>query len=365
MKACPMYETKVKSPAPAPPENHLWCLRCGTSEHATVRCPTNDPPVNFPPDGDTTSRGCLFCGIFGHDMKECLRRVPQVQTEQAARLTALASDHDSQATAIKQLQSDVKALQASHSIITECKEDLALLNSKVNTLMSFKETVEPKIAASEKLGTSFQQFLDRDWQPHRRRFQAFLDDEWPPVKRQFEELLQRDLDSVPPRSRNDTVTIDSSPELPGPPDDETMSPARTTGAKRPTTARSEPPTTPAKKRLSSEGTSRRWWADLEPLSVDQAPKAWHKDLLEALLSMWSDNNMIRLQHWVSAHASEEMRVTLDTLSTANTTTRQLHSGLRTLLRGARVPPLIFSAHPPKGRSTAASSSLNDLGKNRH
>ena len=94
MKAC-MYEAKLKAPAPAPPEDHLWCLRCGTSEHATARCPTNDPPVNFPPDGDATHRGCLSCGIFGHDMKECLRSVPQVHTEQAARLTARASDHDS------------------------------------------------------------------------------------------------------------------------------------------------------------------------------------------------------------------------------------------------------------------------------
>ena len=135
MKACPEYETKVRDPAPGPPANHLWCLRCGCSDHATAKCSTTDPQVNFPPD-DGVSRGCLFCGIFGHDMQSCLRRVPQVQGEQASKLTALASDQESQHAAILQLQTDVKALQSSHKIIQECKTDVVLLNNKVSTLMS-------------------------------------------------------------------------------------------------------------------------------------------------------------------------------------------------------------------------------------
>ena len=87
------------------------------------------------------------------------------------------------------------------------------------------------------------------------------------------------------------------------------------------------------------------------------------DLLDTLLSEWFDNNMLRLQQWIAAHATEEMQCTLDTLSMANTTRRALHYGLRSFLCGACVPPLIFSAHALKCRVTS-SSSLNDLRKSR-
>ena len=186
------------------------------------------------------------------------------------------------------------------------------------------------------------------------------------MKHRFEDLLQKDLDGPRTKESRQAVNVDSSPELPGPPDDDVpMSPARTTG-KRTAADRTGPPTTPAAKRKSDSGSSsRRWWVDLDPLSLDQAPKAWHKDLLEALLTEWGDHNMLRLQQWMATHGTEEMKTTLDSLSTSNTTTRQLHSGLRTLLRGACVPPLIFGATAPKGRVTLASSSLNDLAKNRH
>ena len=114
--------------------------------------------------------------------------------------------------------------------------------------------------------------------------------------------------------------------------------------------------------------SRRWWADLDPLEPDQSSKSWHTDLLDALLSEWNDMNMTRLQHWISAHATEEMQATLETLSTANTTRRALHAGFRTLLRGACVPPLIFSAHaPPRATvsKTGATSSTNDHRRSHH
>jgi len=366
IKACPMYESKVGKAAPAPPADNLWCLRCGTSDHATVKCQTRDPPIHFPDPDDLTKRGCLYCGLFGHDMNECLRRVPSVQNEQSQRLLAIASDQDDQSTAIKQLQSDVKALQASHKVIDECKTDLAELHTKVDRLMTFQQAAEPQIATSSKICANFQQFLNNDWVPHKRQFQNFLDEEWQPVKHRFEDLLQKDLDGPRTKESRQAVNVDSSPELPGPPEDDVaMSPARTTG-KRTAADRTGPPTTPAAKRKSDSGSSsRRWWVDLDPLSLDQAPKAWHKDLLEALLTEWGDHNMLRLQQWMATHGTEEMKTTLDSLSTSNTTTRQLHSGLRTLLRGACVPPLIFGATAPKGRVSLASSSLNDLAKSRH
>ena len=367
MRACPNYESTVKTPAAAAPADHLWCLRCGNNDHATAKCKTADPPVNFPPN-DGTRRGCLHCGIFGHEMSECLRRVPLVQHEQQSKISAISADHESHDTAIKQLQQDVKALQASHKIINECKSDLAQLDIKVNTLMTFKNSAEPQLQSTTALCTSFQAFLDNEWQPHCRKFQSFLDDEWAPVKHRFDDLLQRDLDTAPMKKPEDIFNVESSPELPSPDDDDDgdkdMPQARTTG-KRSGAERSDPPTTPAKKRPSSGSTSRKWWVDLAPLAVERSTTAWHTELLDALLAEWSDSNMTRLQQWFSTHATDEMQATLDSLSTANTTKRALHSGLRTLLRGACVPPLIFSAHAPKSTQASSSTSLNDNRKSRH
>ena len=160
----------------------------------------------------------------------------------------------------------------------------------------------------------------------------------------------------------DIFNVESNPELPSPDDDDDgdkeMPQARTTG-KRSGADRSDPPTTPAKKRPSSGSTSLKWWVDLAPLAVERSTTAWHTELIDALLAEWSDSNMTRLQQWFSTHATEEMQATLDSLSTANTTKRALHSGLRTLLRGACIPPLIFSAHAPKSTQGSSSTSLND------
>ena len=368
MRACPDYEKAVKTLSAAVPANTLWCLRCGNSSHATAKCETKDPPVHFPPD-DGVQRGCLHCGIFGHSMSECLRRLPQVQSEQDAKIATISADHESQATAIQQLQQDVKALQTSHRVIEDCKKDLATLNTKVNVLMSFKTAAEPQLQQAETTRSTFQEFLDKEWKPHKKQFQDLIDAEWSPVKQHFDSILQRDLDRPSDTSPLALVhNVDSSPELAFGDDDkdEDMPTARTTG-KRSRTDREAPPTTPAKKRPSSRSSTRRWWVDLEPLAADDTTSAWHTELLDALLAEWTDTQMSRLQQWVTVHSTEEMKTTLDSLSTANTTRRALHAGLRTLLRGARVPPLIFSAHAPKGpaRASASSSSLNSLRTTRH
>ena len=78
-------------------------------------------------------------------MSECLRRVPLVQHEQESKISAISADHESHDTAIKQLQQDVKALHASHKIINDCKSDLAKLDLKVNTLITFKNSAEPQL----------------------------------------------------------------------------------------------------------------------------------------------------------------------------------------------------------------------------
>ena len=151
IKACPMYESKFGKAAPAPSADHLQCLRCGTSDHATVKCPTRVPAIYFSNPEDLTARDCVYRGLFGHDMKESLRRVPNVQNERGLHLSAIASDQDDQGAAIKQPQSDAKALQASHKVMDECKNDLAELHTKVDKLMTFQKTAEPQIARCRKV----------------------------------------------------------------------------------------------------------------------------------------------------------------------------------------------------------------------
>ena len=119
--------------------------------------------------------------------------------------------------------------------------------------------------------------------------------------------------------------------------------------------RDDQPTTPHKKRPSSGNVTHRWLVELDPFPLDIAPSAWNSDLLDALLAEWTKSQMARVQQWVTIHGSEEMKVTLQTLSTANATRRSLHSGFRSLVRGAQVRPLIFSAHMPKNTTFSSRS----------
>ena len=223
--------------------------------------------------------------------------------------------------------------------------------------MDFKMSAEPQLHKATTLGTTFQQFFDSDWTPHKKRFQQFLDEEWSPVKRQFEDILQWDMDSAQDPSK-DVHDIQSSPELTKSSDDD-VPPAKST-RKRAGTERSDPPTPPAAKRRSSGSASRRRWVELEPVTTETASDAWHADLLDALLAEWTISQMLRSQQWVLVHGTEEMQATLDSLSTGCVGSGQewtRRSSIRTFLRGACVPPLIVSANPPKPK---ASSSLNDL-----
>ena len=71
---------------------------------------------------------------------------------------------------------------------------------------------------AKKTNTTFQQFLNKDWQPHKLRFQQFLDDEWSPVKRRLDELLQSDMDkSIHGPELGNMHNVESSPELQGSP----------------------------------------------------------------------------------------------------------------------------------------------------
>ena len=193
---------------------------------------------------------------------------------------------------------------------SRCRQYLA----KVNTLMTFKSKAESRLKDANKTKSAFEEFLDQEWRPHHKKFQDFIDEEWPPTKRRFNDLLQRDLDG---RTNHAPDIIESGPEMPGPEDDD-MPAAKHTG-KKSRSDRSDPPMTPHKKRPSSGSATCRWWVELQPLPLDKAPTSWHAELLNALLAEWTDSQMTRLQQWIAIHATEEMRVTLDALSTVNTT----------------------------------------------
>ena len=85
-------------------------------------------------------------------------------------------------------------------------------------------------------------------------------------------------------------------------------------------SRMEPPSTPAKKRNSSASATRKWWLDLEPLPETKKVSPLHSNILDALLSEWTDANMLGLRQWTMIHGTDEMRATVDSLSTLNTTT---------------------------------------------
>ena len=58
-----------------------WCLRCATEAHCTSECVSSNPPVSFPPDQGEDKRKdiiCLWCGVKGHELKECWKRTPAV-----------------------------------------------------------------------------------------------------------------------------------------------------------------------------------------------------------------------------------------------------------------------------------------------
>ena len=73
---------------------------------------------------------------------------------------------------------------------------------------------------------------------------------------------------------------------------------------------------------------------------------WHDDILDALLSKWNSEKMSRLSDWVEEWATEEMRQTLISLTSAEQTKRSMNSGIKAILTGACVPPPIFGASPP-------------------
>ena len=78
-------------------------------EHHTADCVSADPHVRFPPDqhDDKWKDMCLWCGVKGHDLKECWKRAPATA---AANTTAIAGVQE-EMKGIKQSVANVDKLQ--------------------------------------------------------------------------------------------------------------------------------------------------------------------------------------------------------------------------------------------------------------
>ena len=314
MKACPRYNEVVKNPKPCP-NNCLWCLRCATAGHSTSRCDTNGAPINFPQE-NADRYGCLWCGISGHNMQDCMRRLPSACADHEERILAVTNDQVGLQGRVTQLEADVKALQKSESTLRDIQGKVVTLQRQVHDILTFQRETTPKLRQTE---------------TYRRKFDDVLSHEWTPMKKSFEEHLlagcTENKREAEPLSQN---TSNGS--------DEDMAPSRLTGK------RDQIPLSTPRKRGSS--TSSHWWTEMCPVQRSELRATWHDDIPDALLSEWNSEKMSRLSHWVEEWATEEMRQTLISLTSAEQIKRSMNSGIKAILTGACVPPPIFGASPP-------------------
>ena len=66
--------------------------------------------------------------------------------------------------------------------------------------------------------------------------------------------------------------------------------------------------------------------------------------MDALMGDWQPAYHDRLLKWLRVHSTSEMVETVESLATAKTT-RIRYSGLKQVLKGARVSPMVFSNRP--------------------
>ena len=231
MKACPRYNEVVKNPKPCP-NNCLWCLRCATEGHSTSRCDTNGAPINFPQE-NADRYGCLWCGISGQNMQDCMRRLPSACADH------VTNDQVGLQGRVTQLEADVKAVQKSETTLRDIQGKVVTMQRQVHDILTFQRETTPKLRQAES---------------YRRKFHDFLSHEWTPMKKSFEEHLlagcTENKREAEPLSQN---TSNAS--------DEDMAPSRLTG-KRYRIPLSTPrkPFTPSCTNCTRCHSSCHWWS---------------------------------------------------------------------------------------------------------
>ena len=89
------------------------------------------------------------------------------------------------------------------------------------------------------------------------------------------------------------------------------------------------------------------WLKIKSLGPDDPQ--WTEQLLDVLLGKWQDRYSSQLGAWLQIHSTNETVATLDSVSEfENTRTR--NSCIRSVLKGAKVHPHIFSDQDRAGQS---------------
>ena len=146
VRECHRYaETMGANPRSSAPVIAVWCLRCGTDAHCTAKCVVDGAPLHEPPGGQAQYGTCLWCGIRGHNYRDCLGRVPETLAEEQQKSSVLRDEFDTheasslgQAQDIATLKSQVPSLQSAVAPLPEVRKDLETLTTRVQGLMQWR-----------------------------------------------------------------------------------------------------------------------------------------------------------------------------------------------------------------------------------
>ena len=295
---------------------------------------------------------CTRCGIAGHDFTECFRRVPSQTKEHSEKLTELD----------RKIESEIAPLKKALDGVGDLKIQVGSLSDRVAALESWKDQAIPHLDVMQKRTSDFQDML-RDFPDWKKkiessqkrqlsRFDAFLEKEWKPLKFNFETLLDEQVREKRQRSDSDDIIVQSDDEahlddarndniaLPMADDSVGRLPPET--PKKSKKHRSEPSRLEPSRAEQSKPGPDAPWLDIPPQSVGDA--AWTEELLDALMDDWQPEYHDRLSRWLQVHSTQEMVETVQGLVSAETI-RVRNGGLKTVLKGARVNPLVFSNKP--------------------
>ena len=292
VRECHRYaETMGANPRSSALVTAVWCLRCGTDDHCRAKCVVDGAPIHEPAGGQAQYGVCLWCGIRGHNYRDCLRRVPETLAQEQQKSSALRDEFDTHkasaaghAQDIATLKSQVASLQSAVAPLPEMKRDLESLTSRVQGLMQWRSAQEK---ASADMKKSFEDHLvaydehvraskalEKKQDSLNKSFEDFLQETWPMHASKFEDLLKRQSSApIEGGSPGSPVVVSQDP-------DTTMVQAPVSG-KRSATGR-DPPETPNKRSSSS---SAKWWLSLKPWSSQKSPPYG----IRTLLRQWSQN----------------------------------------------------------------------------
>ena len=332
LRACPHHTAETQAAT-----LNVWCLRCGNTDHSTSRCPTTSAPVHNPSESDDI-RVCTWCGVLGHDISDCFRRVPSQVKEYDAKFATLDDRITEELAPIK------KALAQYDTLSSDVKQ----LTTRVDHLYTWKASTDTTLKSVQAKETEFDKLLDGlpTWKRQvdaslhngQARFDDFLSKHWQPVKKKFDQMLE-EWQACGREKRTRVVAEisddDDERDLYDPANDDKAVPmAERDGA-------------PAPSRSPKRPKGQQPWLKIKPLTSDDPQ--WTEQLLDVLLQEWQERYTTRLRAWLQVHSTDEMVATVESISGCENT-RARNSCIRSVLKSAQVHPHIFSDQDRGGQS---------------